>query len=160
MSKVSQVSTCLWFDRDGEEAANFYVSLIPNSRITGLSRYGEGAPMPAGTALIVTFELGGTPYMALNGGPRYQKSEAASIMVYCDDQAEVDRLWSALVADGGKEIQCGWLRDRFGTFWQITPTRLMEMMTSEDEVRKGRAFAEMMTMVKLDIAQLEAAWNG
>jgi predicted 3-demethylubiquinone-9 3-methyltransferase (glyoxalase superfamily) len=160
MSKVNQVVTCLWFDRDGEEAANFYVSLIPNSRITGLSRYGEGSPIPAGTALIVTFELAGTPYMILNGGPMYQLSEAASLMVYCEDQAEVDRLWSALTADGGKEVQCGWLKDKFGVFWQIVPTRLMEMMTSSDEVRKARAFTEMTKMVKLDIAKLEAAWNG
>jgi predicted 3-demethylubiquinone-9 3-methyltransferase (glyoxalase superfamily) len=160
MSKVNQVATCLWFDRDGEEAANFYVSLIPNSRITGLSRYGEGSPIPAGTALIVTFELAGTPYMILNGGPMYQLSEAASLMVYCENQAEVDRLWSALTADGGKEVQCGWLKDKFGVSWQIVPKRLMEMMTSSDEVRKARAFTEMTKMVKLDIAKLEAAWNG
>jgi predicted 3-demethylubiquinone-9 3-methyltransferase (glyoxalase superfamily) len=157
---MSKLHTCLWFDRNGEEAANFYVSLIPNSRITGLSRYGEGAPMPAGTALIVTFELDGAQYMALNGGSTFQQSEAVSLMVYCDDQAEVDRLWSALTADGGKESACGWLKDRFGVSWQITPRRLMEMMTSSDEVRKARAFAEMMTMRKLDIARLEAAWAG
>lgn len=160
MSKIGQVSTCLWFDRNGEEAVNFYVSLIPNSRITGLSHYGEGAPLPAGTVLIVTFELNGTPYMALNGGPMYQQSEAASLMVHCEDQAEIDRLWAALTADGGNPIQCGWLKDRFGVSWQIVPTRLMHMMTSDGGPRKARAFAAMMTMVKLDLARLEAAWNG
>jgi len=160
MNKPQRVSTCLWFDRQAEDAANFYVSLLPNSRITGLSRYGEGAPLPAGTALTVTFELDGTEYMALNGGPVFALSEAVSLIVSCETQAEVDRLWNALVADGGKESRCGWLKDRFGLSWQIIPARLREMMSSGEGTRKGRAFAELMKMGKIDVARLEAAWTG
>ena len=160
MENVQRVSTCLWFDRQAEEAVTFYVSLIPNSRITGLSRYGEGAPLPAGTALTVTFELDGTEYMALNGGPMFSLSEAVSLVVYCEDQAEVDRLWSALTADGGKESRCCWLKDRFCLSWQIVPSRLRDMMTSSDGAAKSRAFGALMQMGKPDIARLEAAFSG
>ncbi len=124
MSAAQKVSTCLWFDREAEDAARFYVSLLPWSRITTVSRYGKGAPMPEGTALMVVFELAGTEYMAINGGPMFTHSEAASIVVKCDTQAEIDALWSALTADGGKAQQCFWLKDRYGLSWQIVPARL------------------------------------
>jgi predicted 3-demethylubiquinone-9 3-methyltransferase (glyoxalase superfamily) len=160
MSTVQKVSTCFWFDKDGEDAAKFYVSLLPNSRITAVSRYGEGAPLPEGTALTVTFALGGTEFMALNGGPHFQHSEAASLMVQCDDQAEIDRLWNALLADGGKEQQCGWLKDRFGMSWQIVPAKLRTLMQGGDADRTGRVMAALMQMVKLDLPALEAAYRG
>jgi predicted 3-demethylubiquinone-9 3-methyltransferase (glyoxalase superfamily) len=160
MSEARKISTCLWFDRDGEHAANFYVSLFANSRVTKVSRYGEGAPLPAGTAMMTTFELGGVPYMALNGGPMFALSEAVSIVAQCDDQAEIDRLWSALTADGGRESRCGWLKDRFGLSWQIVPRRLGELMAGGDRAASGRVFAAMMKMAKFDIATLDAAAAG
>ena len=160
MTTSSRISTCLWFDRQGEEAANFYVSLIPNSRVTGVSRYGKGAPLPEGVAMMTTFELDGVRYMALNGGPMFSLSEAVSIVVQCADQPEIDRLWSALTADGGKESRCGWLKDRFGVSWQIIPTRLSELMTAGDGAAKGRVMGAVMSMRKFDIAALEKAAAG
>jgi predicted 3-demethylubiquinone-9 3-methyltransferase (glyoxalase superfamily) len=160
MASVQKVSTCFWFDREGEEAAKHYVSLIPNSRITAVSRYGKGAPLPEGTALTVNFELAGTPFMALNGGPLFTLSEAASIMVQCDGQAEIDRLWEALLEGGGKEQQCGWLKDRFGLSWQIVPAKLVTLISDEDAEKVARVMAALMQMVKLDQASLEAAYHG
>ena len=160
MAQAQKVSTCLWFDTQAEEAARFYVSLFENSRITGLSRYGKGARMPEGTPLVVSFELAGTAFMALNGGPIFPHTEAASLTVQCDSQAEIDRLWSALVADGGKEVQCGWLKDRYGLSWQIVPSRIHDMMQGSDQARTDRVMAAIMTMVKLDLAKIEAAYEG
>lgn len=160
MAQAQKVSTCFWFDKQAEEAASFYVSLLPNSRITSVSRYGKGAPMPEGTALMVTFELSGTGFMALNGGPHFQLSEAASLVVQCDDQAEIDRLWDALLPDGGKEQQCGWLKDRYGLSWQIVPARLRAMMNEGDAERTARVMGALMQMVKLDLPALEAAYRG
>jgi predicted 3-demethylubiquinone-9 3-methyltransferase (glyoxalase superfamily) len=159
MAQVQKVSTCFWFDRQAEAAAEFYVSLLPNSRITSVSRYGKDAPMPEGTALMVTFELGGTGFMALNGGPHLQLSEAASLVVQCDDQAEIDRLWDALLVDGGKEQQCGWLKDRYGMSWQIVPAKLGTLMQGDPE-RSRRVMSTLLQMVKLDLPALEAAYNG
>jgi predicted 3-demethylubiquinone-9 3-methyltransferase (glyoxalase superfamily) len=160
MANAQKISTCLWFSTEAETAAQFYVSLFDNSRITGLSHYGKGAGMPEGTVLTVTFELAGTEFMALNGGPLFSFTEAASIVVKCDSQAEIDRLWNALTADGGKPVQCGWLKDRYGLSWQIVPSRIAEMMQNPDRVKIDRAFAAIMTMVKIDIAKLEAAYEG
>jgi predicted 3-demethylubiquinone-9 3-methyltransferase (glyoxalase superfamily) len=159
MASPQKVSTCFWFDTQAEEAAKFYVSLLPNSRITAVSRYGKGAPLPEGTALTVTFELAGTGFMALNGGPHFKLTEAASLMVQCESQAEIDRLWNALLADGSKEQQCGWLKDRYGMPWQIVPVQLRTMMQSEPE-RTARVMAAVMQMVKLDLPALEAAYAG
>ncbi len=159
MASAQKVSSCLWFDTQAEEAAEFYVSLIPNSRVTGVSRYGRDAPMPEGTALMVTFELDGTKFMGLNGGPLFKFSEATSMVVQCDSQAEIDRLWSALL-DGGKEQQCGWLKDRYGLSWQIVPAALGSLMQGPDPEASRRVMAALMGMVKLDIAQLEAAYEG
>jgi predicted 3-demethylubiquinone-9 3-methyltransferase (glyoxalase superfamily) len=160
MPTKQKVSTCLWFDTEAEEAAKFYVSLFDNSRITAVSRYGKGMPMPEGTVLTVVFELAGTEYMALNGGPLFKFSEASSMVVQCDTQAEIDRLWEALIAGGGHAQQCGWLKDRYGLPWQIVPARLREMMQDPDRARFGRLMAAIMGMVKLDIAKLEAAYRG
>ena len=160
MSVKQKVATCLWFDRDGEDAAKLYTSLIVGSRITHVSRYGEGSPMPAGTAMMTVFELAGTEYMALNGGPMFKHSEAASIVVKCETQAEIDHLWSNLIADGGRESQCFWLKDRFGLSWQIVPAKLGEWMSSPDKAAATRVFGVVMASVKPVIAELETAFNG
>jgi predicted 3-demethylubiquinone-9 3-methyltransferase (glyoxalase superfamily) len=155
---MSCVSTCFWFDRSAEAAATLYTALIPNSRIVSIMRHGEGAPMPAGHAHVVDFELDGVPYRALNGGPMYKLNEAASISVSCETQAEIDKLWDALTAEGGRELACGWLVDRFGLTWQIIPSRLNEWMS--DPAAAARVVAAFMPMMKLDIATLEAAARG
>jgi len=158
MASAQKISTCFWFDTQAEEAAQFYVSLFPNSRVTGISRYGKGAPMPEGMALVVHFELAGTEFMMINGGPHFKLTEACSLMVHCESQAEIDRLWSALLADGGTEQQCGWLKDRCGLSWQIVPSRLRAMMG--DAERTARVMGALMQMVKVDLATLEAAYQG
>lgn len=160
MSRPQKVSTCLWFDNQGEEAANFYVSLFENSRITAVSRYGEGAPLPKGTALTVMFELDGIEFLILNGGPHFKLSEAASLSVRCDTQAEIDRLWGLLIANGGQESRCGWLKDRFGLSWQIVPSQMSAWMTDPDPARLARVIAAFMPMNKLEISIIERAWRG
>lgn len=153
MSDHPTVRTCLWFDGTGEEAADLYVSLLPDSVITSPSRREPGRP-----AQVVELSLCGTPYMFLNGGPHYVLSPAASIAVRTADQAETDRLWCALVADGGQESRCGWLVDRFGVSWQIVPDALPRLLGDEDRDAAGRAMQAMMKMTKIDIAALEAAF--
>jgi predicted 3-demethylubiquinone-9 3-methyltransferase (glyoxalase superfamily) len=152
-----RVSTCLWFDDNGEEAAKYYVSLFPNSRIVSVSRYGEGGMMPKGLAMLTRFELDGASFAALNGGPHFKLSEAASIVALCDTQREIDRLWSALTADGGAESRCGWLKDRFGLSWQIIPSMLEELTSGKDPARTGRVMAAIMQMGKIDLAAIEQA---
>jgi predicted 3-demethylubiquinone-9 3-methyltransferase (glyoxalase superfamily) len=153
--KTAKVRTCLWYDGKAEEAARLYVSLIPGSAIEQVFRAAADEP-----ALIVDFVLAGTPYQALNGGPRYRFSEAASISVLTEDQAETDRLWAALVADGGKPGQCAWLIDRYGLAWQIVPRALPRLLGSPDREAAGRVMAAMRGMGKIDIAGLEAAHRG
>jgi predicted 3-demethylubiquinone-9 3-methyltransferase (glyoxalase superfamily) len=150
-----RVATCLWFDGAAEEAAQFYTSLIPNSQITGIQRMA-----PDGPALMVTFTLDGSPFQALNGGPTYKLSEAVSISVSTVDQAETDRLWNALIADGGAPSQCAWLKDRFGLSWQIVPEALPRLLGAPDRSAAGRAMQAMLRMGKIDIAALEAAFRG
>lgn len=152
---MSKVRTCLWFDGNGEEAARFYVSLLPDSRIDDVFRRNPGEP-----ALLVSFTLAGQSYQTLDGGPGHPHTDAASIVVMTGDQAETDRLWDALTADGGSDVACGWLKDRFGVSWQIVPRRAMELFNDADRAAAGRAFAAMMTMKKLDIAALERAFHG
>lgn len=155
MQDHPKVRTCLWFDDEGLDAAEFYCSLLPDSRIEHVSRYPEGQGMAeAGKVLTVEFTLAGTPYQALNGGPHFQLDEAVSISVRTQDQAETDRLWEALLTDGGSESQCGWLKDRFGLSWQIVPERAVELLSGPDG---QKAFAALMQMVKIDVAGLEAA---
>jgi len=152
---MRKVATCLWFDDKGEEAARFYVSLLPDSEVTHVLRM-----MPDGQALLVEFTLLGTPYQALNGGPGITLTEAVSISVTTPDQAETDRLWAALIADGGSEIECGWLRDRFGLCWQVVPEALPRLLADPDRAAAERVMAAMQTMRKIDVAALETAFNG
>jgi predicted 3-demethylubiquinone-9 3-methyltransferase (glyoxalase superfamily) len=150
-----KVKTCFWFDHQALEAAEFYVSLLPDSRIGHVSHYVPEQGMAAsGQVLMVEFTLCGTPYQALNGGPHFQLSEAASISVTTEDQAETDRLWDTLIADGGAPSQCGWLKDRFGMSWQIVPRRVGELMSGADA---GKVWPALMKMSRIDIAALEAA---
>lgn len=150
-----KVATCLWFDGTAEEAARFYTSLVPDSSVTGVQRLA-----PDGPALMVTFRLAGTPFQALNGGPHYTLSEAVSISVMTRDQPETDRLWNALIADGGHASRCAWLKDRFGLSWQIVPEALPRLIGSPDRPAAARAMQAMMAMGKIDIAALEAAFRG
>ena len=158
---MPNVSTCLWFGKDAEAAARFYVSLVPGSSLTHILR--SPGIWPGGTAgdvILVTFTLGGQSFQALNGGTPANYGTAASISVECADQAEVDRLWTALTADGGSEIMCGWLRDKWGVPWQIVPEILPRLLADHDPAVAGRVFAAMSAMIKLDIAALERAAAG
>ena len=158
---MSKISLCLWFNGQAEEAATFYTSLLPNSEITGISRYAsETRGFKAGCALMVQFTLAGQSYSALNGGPEFAFTEAMSFVVPCADQAEVDRLWQALTADGGKPSRCGWLKDKFGVSWQIVPEALATMMKDPDPAKTSRVMKAFMPMTKLDIATLESAYRG
>ena len=156
---MKTIHTCLWFDKQAEEAAKFYTDIFPDSRILSVSHYGEGMPLPAGTAMVVKFELGGRSFMALNGGPVFKLSEAVSIVVPCESQAELDGFWDSLL-DGGEPAQCGWLKDRFGLSWQLVPTALEELMSRGTAEQSARMMGALLQMVKLDIAALEAAFNG
>jgi predicted 3-demethylubiquinone-9 3-methyltransferase (glyoxalase superfamily) len=157
---MQKTLTCLWMDSWIEEAVNFYITLLPNSRVTDVSRYPSGSGEMAGKVLVMNFELAGTRYMALNGGPQFTYTEAASIFVNCEDQAEVDRLWTTLTADGGSESMCGWLKDRYGLSWQIVPTGMSDYLGGPDRAGANRAMQAMMKMKKLDLAALEAAYRG
>ena len=158
---MESLGTCLWFDTQAEEAAKFYVSILPNSRITNTSYYPEGPPDPsrAGTVLTVSFILDGREFMALNGGPQYTFNPAVSLVVNCDTQDEVDALWAKLTA-GGQEVQCGWLTDRFGLSWQIVPREFIRMITGPDKAAAQRAVQAMLSMKKLDVAVLRKAYEG
>lgn len=154
-----KISTCLWFEDQAEEAAKFYTSVFGDSRILDVSRYGEGGPGPAGQAITVEFEIEGRRFLALNGGTASNFTEAVSFVVDCQDQAEVDRYWTALT-DGGAESQCGWLRDRYGVSWQIVPSILGSLLAGADAEGSKRAMQAMLGMRKLDIAQLQNAYDG
>ena len=153
---MPKIAPCLWFDNQGEEAAAFYTSVFPNSRITEVQRYTKTGPGEEGTVSTVNFSLDGQDYIALNGGPAFTFSEAISLQVYCRSQEEVDDYWAKL-SDGGEEGPCGWLKDRYGLSWQIVPTALLELTADPDRERADRAFAAMLQMKKLDIAQLYRA---
>lgn len=156
---MGRLSTCLWFDGHAEQAVERYLSLFPRSRVLELQRWPDDAAR-AGQVLTIRFELDGTEYLALNGGPGVAHSPAMSMVAYCDTQEEVDRLWAALTADGGRESECGWLTDRFGISWQIVPRPGLALLFSPDKAGSRRAFAAMMTMRKLDIAALQRAHAG
>ncbi len=155
---MSMISPFLWFDGTAEEAANFYVSIFPNSAVTMVSRYPEGGPMPAGTAMGVSFVLDGLEFQGLNAGPRSPFTEAISFFVKVETQEEIDRYWDALLRDGGEESRCGWLKDRFGLSWQIVPPRLGELLSDSDPDKANRAMTAMLGMRKIVIADLEAAY--
>jgi predicted 3-demethylubiquinone-9 3-methyltransferase (glyoxalase superfamily) len=156
---MQKITTFLWFNGQAEEAANYYVSTFRNSRILNLARFGDAGPGPKGSVMLVTFELEGQQFMALNGGPQYTISPAISLFVNCESQNEVDELWAKLTA-GGKEVQCGWLTDKFGVSWQIIPREFMQLMQDKDPVKSQRVFKAMMHMVKLDIEALKRAHRG
>ena len=146
----------LWFDLESEEAAQFYVSIFPNSEITKISHYGAAGPRPAGTVLTVDFSLDGQRFTAINGGPQFTFNEALSLLVGCADQDEVDYYWSRL-AEGGEEGPCGWLKDRYGVSWQVVPVVLEQLLTDPDAARAQRAMTAMLGMRKIDVAALSAA---
>lgn len=152
IQQTPRISTCLWFDGVAEQAAQLYTSLVENSVITRVMK-----PDPEGPPLLVEFTLAGVPYQALNGGPHFTLSEAASIVIVTRDQAETDRLWNALIADGGSPSQCGWCKDRFGLSWQVVPQRLLDLLNSPDRATAQRVTGVMLTMGKLELAPLEAA---
>jgi predicted 3-demethylubiquinone-9 3-methyltransferase (glyoxalase superfamily) len=151
--------TCLWFDDQGEEAARYYAGIFKESSIGQVHRYTAAGPGPEGSVVTVEFELNGQKFLALNGGPRCTFNDAVSIVVECADQAEVDYYWDRLT-EGGGEIACGWLRDKYGMRWQIVPSRLFDMVNDADPDKSARATAAMLTMTKLDLAPLERAYAG
>jgi len=158
---MSKISPCLWFDGEAEEAAKFYVSLLPDSRIDRVQNNGADGPAgKAGSVLVVQFTLAGQKYMALNGGTRFEYTQAISFKIDCADQAEVDRLWDALSSNGGSVQRCGWLRDRYGVYWQIVPSALGEFLGGPDRAGAQRAMQAMLQMTKLDIAGLRKAYEG
>jgi predicted 3-demethylubiquinone-9 3-methyltransferase (glyoxalase superfamily) len=142
---MQKITPCLWFDTEGEEAAKFYTSVFKNSRILDVSRYGEAGPRPAGTVMVVTFELEGQEFLALNGGPEFKFNEAVSFQVNCETQQEVDEFWDILT-DGGEAGPCGWLKDKFGVSWQIIPTALNELLSDPDPEKSQRAMKAMLQM--------------
>src|SRR5580700_5667879 len=156
---MQKITPFLWFDSQAEEAANFYVSLFKNSKILNIARYGDAGPGPKGSVMLATFQLEGQDFMALNGGPTYTLSPAISLFVSCETQAEVDELWEKLTA-GGSEVQCGWLKDRFGLSWQVIPKALMALMQDKDPVKSQRVFKAMLGMTKIDIEGLKRAHRG
>jgi predicted 3-demethylubiquinone-9 3-methyltransferase (glyoxalase superfamily) len=152
---MDRISAMLWFDNQAEEAANFYTSIFKNSKINQVVRNGEGGPGPKGSTLLVDFELDGRKFQALNGGPTFKFTEAISLVVNCETQEEIDYYWEKLTQGGGKEVQCGWLKDKYGLSWQVIPTAIGRLMA--DPARCGRVMAEVMKMVKLDIKKMEEA---
>jgi two-component system sensor histidine kinase QseC len=157
---MTTITPFLWFNDDAEAALDLYTSLFPDSRVLQRSSYGPGMPLPAGTLMTATIELAGQRVMLLNGGPMYQPSVAFSFFVLCADQSEVDRYWDGLIAGGGSPSQCGWLVDRFGLSWQIIPKAFTDYASDPDPVRVGRVMQAMMTMQKMDVAALTAAYEG
>jgi predicted 3-demethylubiquinone-9 3-methyltransferase (glyoxalase superfamily) len=158
---MDKISPCLWFDGKAEEAAEFYTSLLPDSHIDQVDRApGDNPSTPQGAVLTVAFTLGGRSFIGLNGGPDFTFNEAISLSIDCADQAEVDRYWDALIADGGEPSACGWLKDRFGLSWQVVPRQLIEMFGSPDRAGAARAMEAMLKMGKLDVAMLQEAFEG
>ncbi len=160
---MQKISPFLWFDNQAEEAANLYVSIFRNAKITSVSRYGaegaEASGMPEGTVMTIGFDLDGQQFTAINGGPMFKFTEAVSFVVSCENQEEVDHLWDSLTADGGQESQCGWLKDKFGLSWQIIPKGLGQMMSDPDPAKSGRVMQAMLQMHKIDIAKLKEAYQ-
>jgi predicted 3-demethylubiquinone-9 3-methyltransferase (glyoxalase superfamily) len=156
---MQKITPFLWFDGKAEEAANYYVSIFKNSKINHVSRYGDAGPGPKGSVMIVSFQVEGQSFTALNGGPQYKFTPAISLFVNCEDQAEVDHLWEKL-STGGATQQCGWLTDKYGVTWQIIPKALMELMQDKDPVKSQRVFEAMMKMNKIEVEDLKKAYRG
>jgi predicted 3-demethylubiquinone-9 3-methyltransferase (glyoxalase superfamily) len=153
---MQPITPCLWFDTEGEEAARFYTSVFPNSRVVNVARYGSAGPRPEGTVMTVDFELDGQEFLALNGGPEFTFNEAISFQVSCETQEQVDDFWSTL-SEGGEEGPCGWLRDKFGVSWQIVPTVLPKLLADSDQEKSQRVMQAMLKMKKIEIDVLERA---
>jgi len=153
-----KITPMLWFNDNAEEAVNFYTSLFPNSKILSSERYGAGGPGPEGSVMTASFQIAGQQFVALNGGPHFKFTEAISLVISCDSQEEVDRYWEKLTADGGEESQCGWLKDKYGLSWQVTPRVLIQLIQDPDKEKANRVFQAMLTMKKIEIPKLlEAA---
>jgi len=157
---MQKITPFLWYDDKAEEAANFYVSIFKNSKVDSVARYGEAGPGPKGSAMTAAFELDGQKFVALNGGPHFKFTEAVSFVVNCATQEEVDYFWGKLLEGGGRESQCGWLKDKYGLSWQITPTVLPELLQNKDPEKANRVMQAMMKMVKIDIETLKRAAEG
>ncbi len=161
---TNAITPCIWMNGTAEEAAGFYVSLFPNSKIDQISRYINDSPFPphfkAGTAMLVTFTINGQPFAALNGGPQFPQNESVSFVIPVEDQAELDRSWNALIANGGVESQCGWCKDKYGVSWQVVPRMLLDMQANGSAEQNERLWNALVTMRKLDIATLKAAFEG
>jgi predicted 3-demethylubiquinone-9 3-methyltransferase (glyoxalase superfamily) len=157
---MQKITPFLWFNGQAEQAAKFYASIFPKSKIRKVTRYGDAGPGPTGSVMTVEFEIAGQKFIALNGDSQFKFNESVSFMVHCKTQAEVDRYWKKLTAGGGKEVACGWLKDKYGLCWQIVPTVLLELISSKDAAKSQRAMQAMMNMVKLDIAKLKQACRG
>jgi predicted 3-demethylubiquinone-9 3-methyltransferase (glyoxalase superfamily) len=155
---IQKITPFLWFDHQAEEAAGFYVSIFPNSRIVKVGRYGEGSPGPPGSVMTVEFQLEGQSFVALNGGPHFKFTEAISFVVNCQTQDEVDTYWEKLSA-GGSDFQCGWLKDKFGLSWQVVPTALSELLRDPDREKSQRVMKALLTMKKLDVGALQQAFD-
>ena len=154
---MQKINPFLWFDTQAEEAANFYVSIFKDSKLQTVSRYGDGGPGPKGSVMTVAFEIAGQKFIALNGGPLFKFTEAVSFVVNCETQDEIDYYWEKLSADGGQEVQCGWLKDKYGLSWQIVPTVFFELIQEKDPAKSNRVMQALMQMTKLDIAGLKRA---
>jgi predicted 3-demethylubiquinone-9 3-methyltransferase (glyoxalase superfamily) len=157
MARTQKITTYLWFNGNAEEAVDFYISVFADSRVTNVARWGEGGPAPQGAVMNIAFELAGQPFIALNGGPQFTFTPAISLFVSCESQAEVDELWTKLLAGGGRPNGCGWLDDRFGVSWQVVPSALIELMSDPDPTASGRVAQALMRMQKIDIATLRRA---
>ena len=160
MTIKQKIITHLWFDSNAEEAVNYYVSLFADSKITNIARYGDAGPGPKGKVMSIGFILNGQEFAAINGGPQFQHSAAASLLVWCDTQAEIDELYAKLLAGGGKEQACGWVQDRFGPIWQVNYKRMPEMLGNGDNPAATRVMQAMMGMKKIDVRKLEDAYAG
>jgi len=157
--ETQKITTFLWFDQNAEEAVNFYTSVFKNSKIRDVARYGESGPGPKGSVMIIDFELDGQQFIALNAGPQFKFTEAISLLVHCQTQEEVDYFWEKLSADGGQEVECGWLKDKFGLSWQIVPDAFLELLRNSDEQKRDRVMKAMMKMKKLNVKELQEAVN-
>ena len=157
---MQKITPCIWFNGRVDEALSLYTGLFKDSKRKEISRYGEGGPGEPGTVLTAVFELNGQEFMILNGGPQFTPNEAVSFVIHCQDQAEIDYYWDSLTANGGQESMCGWLKDPFGVSWQIVPNEMGKLLQSKDPEKSKRVMAALMQMKKLDIAKLEAAYNG
>ena len=155
-----KITPFLWFNTEAEAAARFYTSIFKHSKIMNIARYGDTGPGPAGSVMVVDFQIAGQEVTALNGGPDFKLNEAFSFVVHCDNQQEIDEYWSKLTAGGGQEVECGWVKDKFGLSWQIVPVQLKKWLTDKDQEKTNRVMRAVLTMKKLDIAALEDAAEG